>query len=287
MSQKEKIINILKKNEEMTQADLSIELYGDNNHLSNVYASLMSLIKDGVVSRSGNQPSYYSLISDDARSPKKWINKVENKANIPTPTSNEVNNWLKKWDSSLNYTTQEEAINELFQGHYNSNKSLKNIIIKCSVLNDFYSTNIFKVYPVARHILELDIDDRLKNGDISLVNEIANNKISGKEKNFYSFASKYCSHHNQEEYPIYDYYVDQMLRHFRNVDVFFDFDNDDLKNYEKFKNILLKFREFYKLEKFSLKDLDRYLWQAGKEYYPKNYNKKKRWLEWIKSKKRY
>lgn len=275
MSQKEKIINILKKNEEMTQADLSIELYGDNNHLSNVYALLMSLIKDGVVSRSGNQPSYYSLISDDARSPIKEIHKVENKANIPTPTSDEVNNWLKKWASLPDYTTQEEAIDELFQGYYNSNKSLKNIIIKCSVLNDFYSTNIFKVYPVARHILELDIDDRLKNGDISLVNEIANNKISGKEKNFYSFASKYCSHHNQEEYPIYDYYVDQMLRHFRNVDVFFDFDNNDLKNYEKFKNILLKFREFYKLEKFSLKDLDRYLWQAGKEYYPKNYKKKK------------
>ena len=242
MSQKEKIINILKKNEAMTQADLSIELYGDNKHLPNVYASLMSLIKDGVVSKSGNQPSYYSLISNDVRLLKRKIHKIENKANIPTPTSDEVNNWLKKWDSSPDYTTQEEAINDLFQSHYNSNKSLKNIIIKCSVLNDFYSTNIFKVYPVARHILELDIDDRLKNGDISLVNEIANNKISGKEKNFYSFASKYCSHHNQEEYPIYDYYVDQMLRHFRNVDVFFDFDNDDLKNYEKFKNILLKFR---------------------------------------------
>ncbi len=95
MSQKEKIINILKKNEEMTQADLSIELYGDNNHLPNVYASLMSLIKDGVVSRSGNHPSYYSLISDDARSPIKEIHKVENKVNIPTPTSDEVNNWLK------------------------------------------------------------------------------------------------------------------------------------------------------------------------------------------------
>lgn len=275
MSQKEKIINILKKNEAMTQADLSIELYGDNKHLPNVYASLMSLIKDGVVSKSGNQPSYYSLISNDVRLLKRKIHKIENKANIPTPTSDEVNNWLKKWASLPDYTTQEEAIDELFQGYYNSNKSLKNIIIKCSVLNDFYSTNIFKVYPVARHILELDIDDRLKNGDISLVNEIANNKISGKEKNFYSFASKYCSHHNQEEYPIYDYYVDQMLRHFRNVDAFFDFDNNDLKNYEKFKNILLKFREFYKLEKFSLKDLDRYLWQAGKEYYPKNYKKKK------------
>ena len=95
MSQKEKIINILKKNEEMTQADLSIELYGDNNHLSNVYALLMSLIKDGVVSRSGNQPSYYSLISNDARLLKRKIHKVDNKVNIPTPTSDEVNNWLK------------------------------------------------------------------------------------------------------------------------------------------------------------------------------------------------
>ena len=81
------------------------------------------------------------------------------------------------------YIVQEEAINELFQGCYNSNKCLKNIIIKCSVLNDFYSTNIFKVYPVACHILELDIDERLKKGDISLVNEIANNKIANKEKN--------------------------------------------------------------------------------------------------------
>ena len=107
MSQKEKIINILKKNEAMTQADLSIELYGDNKHLPNVYASLMSLIKDGVVSKSGNQPSYYSLISNDVRLLKRKIHKIENKANIPTPTSDEVNNWLKKWDSSPDYTTQE------------------------------------------------------------------------------------------------------------------------------------------------------------------------------------
>ena len=196
------------------------------------------------------------------------------KVSIPKPTNEEVDYWLKAWDSLPDYTVQEEAINEPFQGQYNSNKSLKNIIIKCSVLNDFYSTNIFKVYPVACHILELDIDKRLKQGDISLVNEIANNKIANKEKNFYSFASKYCSHHNQEEYPIYDSYVDQMLRHFRNVDRFVDFDNEDLKDYKKFKNILLDFRKFYKLDKYSLKELDKYLWQAGKKYYPKKYYKK-------------
>ena len=34
--------------------------------------------------------------------------------------------------------------------------------------------------------------------------------------------------------------------------------------------------EFYKLDEYSLKDLDKYLWQAGKKYYPKKYKKKSR-----------
>ena len=65
-----------------------------------------------------------------------------------------------------------------------------------------------------------------------------------------------------------------MLRHFRNIDRFFCFDNDDLKDYKKFKNILLEFRKFYKLDKYTLKELDKYLWQVGKKYYPKKYYKK-------------
>lgn len=281
MTQKEKIIDILNNNKEMTQADFSIEMYGDKKHLPNVYASLMALVKRGIVIRKGDHPAYYSLTSNDVKLPSKKNYKnesiVSNQkpiAHIPQPTYNEVDKWLNIWNSLPDYTVQEKAINELFKGQYNSNKDLKNIIIKCSVLNDFYSTNIFKVYPVACHIFELDIDDRLKKGDISLVNDIANNKIANKEKNFYSFASKYCSHHNQKEFPIYDSYVDQMLRHFRNVDSFAKFRNNELKDYVKFKRILLEFRNFYNLDKYSLKELDKYLWQAGKKYYPKKYYKR-------------
>ena len=193
------------------------------------------------------------------------------KRTVPFPSSSEVDFWLKKWNSLEDYTIQEDAINDLFNGLYKSNKNIKSIMIKCSVLNDFYSTNIFKIYPVACHILELNIDDRLKTGDLTIVNEIANNTISGKNKNFYSFASKYCSHHDQDVYPIYDSYVDQMLRYFRNTDKFYKFRNDDLKNYVKFKDILLRFKDFYKLENYSLKDIDKYLWQAGKRYFPKKY----------------
>jgi hypothetical protein len=64
-----------------------------------------------------------------------------------------------------------------------------------------------------------------------------------------------------------------MLRYFRKVEGFYNFDNSDLKDYPKFKNILLKFKMFYKLEAYSLKDIDKYLWQAGKKYFPKKYYK--------------
>lgn len=274
MPLKEKIIENLKNSERMTLTELSNKIYGDNKHLSNIYSSLLPLVKNGILIKIGDYPANYQLNLDSTKTLNKEHQKNKIKVSVPKPTNNEVDYWLKEWDSLPDYTVQEEAINELFQGYYNSNKSLKNIIIKCSVLNDFYSTNIFKVYPVACHILDLDIDERLKKGDISLVNEIANNKIANKEKNFYSFASKYCSHHNQDEYPIYDSYVDQMLRHFRKIDRFFCFDNKDLKDYKKFKNILLEFRKFYKLHKYTLKELDMYLWQVGKKYFPKKYYKK-------------
>lgn len=38
--------------------------------------------------------------------------------------------------------------------------------------------------------------------------------------------------------------------------------------------ILIDFRAFYGLDKFSLKQIDQYVWQIGKDYFPKNYGKK-------------
>ena len=98
---------------------------------------------------------------------------------------------------------------------------------------------------------------------------------SNKKRSFYSFATKYCSHHNPLDYPIYDSYVDEMLRYFRNRDNFSDFQNDELKDYVRFKDILIDFRGFYDLDTYNLKQIDQYVWQLGKDYFPKNYGKKK------------
>lgn len=96
-----------------------------------------------------------------------------------------------------------------------------------------------------------------------------------KIRNFYSFATKYCSRHNPTEYPIFDSYVEKLLKYFRDTDRFKSFNNDDLKKYSEYKNILLTFRNYYGLEQFNLKQIDKYLCQLGKEKFPNNYGKKK------------
>lgn len=197
------------------------------------------------------------------------------KKNIPRPCPEQVKIYLEKWEKLDAYPEQEKALDKLFLELCPKNEKIKDILLKCATLNNFYSTNIFSVFPVAKHILELDIDGRLTKEDISLVDELQTVNIRGEIHKFYSFASKYCSHHKPEVFPIYDSYVDRVLRHFRKENKFCTFKNEELKNYREFIRILNRFKNYYGLTKFNLKDIDRYLWLLGKKYYPKNNPKEK------------
>ena len=142
------------------------------------------------------------------------------KVNIPAPNNEQVNCYLSKWDTLENYTAQEKALNKLFWDLYKSNNDIVDVLAKVAILNDFYSTNIFDTYTVAKHIVDLDIDERLEQGDLTLVKDIACVEIKSKNKYLYSFATKYCSHHYEEKYPIFDSYVRKVLIYFRNKDNF-------------------------------------------------------------------
>lgn len=190
---------------------------------------------------------------------------------IPRPCKKEVEKYLKQWDSLENYVLQEDALNKLFFKTYPNNDNINDILIKASSLNDFYSTNIFSIFPVAKHIYKLNIDQRLKMRDETLVNDIADVEINGVQKYFYSFATKYCSHHLPEDYPIYDSYVEKVLMYFKKIEKFDKFVKDDLKDYKRYKQILINFKKYFDIDDYNLKDIDRYLWQLGKEYFPKKY----------------
>ena len=193
------------------------------------------------------------------------------RSDVPSPTPQDVIDYQLSWDRMDDYREQEHALNRLFFTLAPNNKDLADILLKVTTLNQFYSTNIFSIYPVAKHIQFLQIDDRLAAGDCTLVDDIQVVRLKEKTKHFYSFASKYCSHHNPEAFPIYDSYVDEVLRYFRDVDGFTTFRTSELKDYSRFKEILLMFRSFYGLEQFTLKEIDKYIWQLGKKYFPKTY----------------
>lgn len=187
------------------------------------------------------------------------------------PSVDEVNKYIELWDSLENYVMQENALDKLFHQTYPNNKEIEDILIKASSLNDFYSTNIFSIFPVAKHIKNLDIDEKLSSGDETLVNDIALVNMNGRTINFYSFATKYCSHHKPNDFPIYDVYVEKVLLSLNKRDHFYSFSKKDMKDFTKFKRIIIEFRKFYNLEQYSLKDIDRYIWQLGKEFYPNKY----------------
>lgn len=202
--------------------------------------------------------------------------KGREREDIQRPSKDEVLKYLYSWELLENYKLQEDALDKLFYITYPKNNLIEDVLVKVSTLNDFYSTNIFAAYKVAQHIIALQIDERLEKGDVTLVADIAKVRMdNGSLKNFYSFATKYCSHHRPLEFPIYDSYVDVLLRYFRDVDKFFSFKNDELKDYVSFKKILIQFQKFYELDQFNLKEIDKYLWQLGKEKFPKNYGKAK------------
>ncbi len=191
---------------------------------------------------------------------------------IAKPSKQQVEEYLKRWDSLESYVYQESSLKKLFTKIYPENTDLDDVLIKVCALNDFYSTNIFSPFTVAKHIVNLKIDEKLSQKDLDLVNEIAYISVpKGRKINFYSFATKYCSHHMPTVYPIYDSYVEKLLMYFKKKDKFAEFKRIDLKNYQKYHGILLEFRNFYDLNDFNLKEIDKYLWQLGKISFPKIY----------------
>jgi hypothetical protein len=197
---------------------------------------------------------------------------------LQTPTNQLLDKYIDKFNNDERYFLADKAIVSLFEA-FPENKNLEHILLKISVINDLYSTNILGTFNMARHIQRLDIDSRLKQGDTLLVNEISSghgiiSKKNNKEINFYSFATKYCNWHNRDNYAIYDSFVNKVLIAFKRKDNFSIFMETDLKNFTKFKEVVLDFKQFYNLTDHDLKQIDKFLWIYGKEKFAAKYRQK-------------
>ena len=211
-------------------------------------------------------------------------------------------------DKYKNYREQEKVIEKVFSENGVFTKlgqeNLQQIVLlKVSVLDSFYSTNLakFGIYEVAKHIADLEykeqIHQKIRNANPQnydelkgIIKQIAEcERQDGKQKVFYSFATKYCFHHNQNAFRIYDRFVREVLVFFNNgksdtSNKFADIPselvgtnfygkkltNKELKDYDTYDTFLQAIDEFakhYGLENETpqhRRDLDHFLWILGK-----------------------
>jgi len=182
------------------------------------------------------------------------------------PTADNVKYACKKFDEAFSVT--ETALGTLF-GMYPTNTDPSHVLLKVVTLNQLYSTQILAVHAVADHIYEnrQEIDAGLNAGLPEVVDMIARVKIGEKERVNFSFASKFCSWHRPEIYPIYDSRVDKYLWGLQKQVSFsgVKFPHISLWVYPKFVKVMESFRTHYGLNLFTFKQIDKFIWLQGEQ----------------------
>ncbi len=179
------------------------------------------------------------------------------------PSAKDAEWFVNHWAEEEKFSAPVKAMFKICQETFPKNINKEEVLLKCAVVNSFSSTNVLDLNTVANHIVNLRIDERLNNNDLSLVKDISEVEIGEKIHTFYSFASKYCHYHKPETYAIYDSYVAKVLCSFPKD--FGTIKERELRNYPQFIKVLKEFRQHYGLN-LSLLDLDKYLWQLGRWY---------------------
>jgi len=145
------------------------------------------------------------------------------------------------------------------------------VLLKVLTLNALYSTQIPlssnripTVWEVVDHIVELKIDSDIDRGSQDLVYHIARIEIHDKKVHFnYSFATKYCSWHRQDLFPIYDSRVDEYLWYSQDHGWIDPFKREVLKIYKRFKETITEFQDKCGLGEFNFKQIDKFLYYEG------------------------
>ena len=220
MSQKETIVNMLKTNGTMTQGALAEAIYGDKNHGPNIYATLIGLVKNGAVLRTGSNPSYYSLSGTEIIIPEKSQKTTKGYRDvsgdiITNEAMEEAETLVQGTD---NYGPENELITRCLR-KFPKNTDPDIVAMKVGLIDITNSTHLsqhkskISMVELANIIASIpDIDERIAAGDPEVVNEIArsNGKI-----NLFSFASKYCCYHNRNLYGRDDYSIlDTVLKEY-------------------------------------------------------------------------
>jgi hypothetical protein len=182
---------------------------------------------------------------------------------LPKPTRDYVSRRIDEFDGDARYYGADRAMALVFTT-WPGNAAYEHILVKVILLNRLYSTNICDPYTVANHVEKLSIDRRLASGDSTLIDDLADVKFGKTTRTIYSFATKYCAWHQPDHYQVYDGYVDWLLWEYRRLFGFAQFKRYELRQYQDYLRIAQQFVAGFRLDGFTRKQIDRFLWIEGK-----------------------
>lgn len=202
-------------------------------------------------------------------------------------TNNELKLIAKDVSDDKKYGPEGEIIDKaLKQFPHNKDKSI--VAMKISLLDLTNGTNLSRnlgknggLNKLAEKITQIDFDERVKNGDIELVEELARWSKQEIGKNLFSFVSKYCLYHNlhcynRDDYVIYDSIISKNIHKYITEDEYHDITGKKLhkNSFEKMKDNF-NYKQYKEIIDYILKKnkitidkphrhLDWFIWYSNK-----------------------
>ena len=190
---------------------------------------------------------------------------------LPKITEEQVEKVSNDYRKSGGYTI-DEKLDRLFES-FPSNKDCDEVKIKVAALNTIYATSINYIQPVVDKLVDsipMDTTNFNYSDFTALVDEIATatwvSPTTGKthERCNLSFASKYVHFLSKHEIPIYDSYIWIVMRGYMGQLSKSKFSYSAPNSYADFHKLFCEFKTEFSLSQYSNYNIDKYLWQHGK-----------------------
>lgn len=249
----------------------------ENNIHGNLYRSCISAgFKFGYVNMKAETVEFIKV--EDAveieKKPKAFRGKIKNHQ-----TEKITNESLEKAHqevmSTINYGPEDRLITDCFV-RFPENTDVTIVAMKIGLIDITNSTHFsqhkskISAVKLAECIVRIkDIDERIKNGDPEVVNEIAR---SNGEINLFSFASKYCCYHNKNLYGKDDYSILDTVLKDHLPDYFDDITTSQIQKWQKscdYKSyndyLTRKLDELNITVEFRKRKLDHFVWSKNRK----------------------
>lgn len=176
---------------------------------------------------------------------------------------NILKTYMGQFSREEGYFEDDIRVMDYFKSHP-QNTDVTEVVLKLSAVQHPEIDHIVKSRSVvAKHIVGLQIDERLQKGEARVVNEIARLELDHQSYFLYAFATRYCNYHRPNDYPIYDTTIEKILKLYFEHVLGEKLTEQQIKDYPTFKNCMLTLREELNMNQYNFKEIDKFVWIYG------------------------